>query len=580
MSKTINNSEWKSNPESNQWNSELNWDPNKIPKKNAIFSASDKTKVSFSEDSQSEIDQIEFTKIAPSFNFNIKVYADKPALTIKGNGITNNSRRQQCFSVTSRGVSHDKPQLKFANYASAGGFEMLYYAGPESLEEGYGGGVIGFADKSTAGSAFFTVRTGKQAPPKKNSTVGAEVSFNDSSNAGNARFTVFGTLGTDGDTFGNTVFHNKASAEHAVFTNIGGTVHGGDGGNTQFYDETTAAFGTFDNYGGNVKGANGGDVAFDGVATGGYGNFYNRAAKVPDAYGGVTSFNNNPPILKNKGATSGFASFHNFGASKNTFGGGGHTELTAKYGCPTAGNANFYNYGSILKDKSSAGHTIFSISLPTTNYPSAGNAVFWNYPSSAKDGAGGFTEFSMYDTGDYDKVPTAEKGIFINQGANINSANGGSTTFSNATTAAKATLIANGGINGGYGGRILFKDHASGGASIIELNGNGELDLSSHIGSLTIRTLKLQGGIISIKLGDDTTSLKVAEKLILKSNETQFLFCFDKKNGLEYNTPYEVLTAKNLSDYKNKQFKGNKVNGITPSFSIFKNALVVSYDRN
>ena len=580
MSDTTKKSKWKSSPENTEWNLQSNWDSNRLPKKNAIFSSSNKTKIDFTKNSQLEIDQIEFTEKAPSFNFKIKECASKPAITINGKGIINHSKRQQCFSVNSKGVNHDMPQLKFANNASAGGFDILYYAGPESLENGYGGGIIGFADNSTAGSACFTVRTGKQAPPKINSTVGAEVSFAGSSNAGNACFTIFGTLGKDGDTFGNTVFHDNASAHQAVFTNIGGTVHGGDGGNTQFYDESSAALGTYNNYGGNVDGSNGGDVAFDGIASGGYGHFYNGAAKVKGAFGGVTSFNNNPPIMSIRGATAGFGSYHNYGASKNALGGGGHTELTAKYGCPTAGNANFYNYGSILNEKSTAGHTIFSISLPTENYPTAGDAIFWNYPGKIKDGSGGFTEFSVYNKGKGNNVPTAGNGTFINLGGNVDGANGGFTSFSDNTTAAQANLIVNGGIKGGYGGRVIFKDDASGGNSTVELNGNGELDLSYHNGPLTIGKLKLHGGNISMKLGDNVTSLNIVEKLILLSDETNFSFYLNEMEGFQFNKKHTILSAKNLYKFKAKQFKGNSIDGIKPSFLIFENALIVSYKKN
>ncbi|MCA0153625.1 hypothetical protein [Winogradskyella vincentii] len=588
MSNTIDSSEWKSKPDDNLWNSKANWKSDKIPNKTAIFSKSCKTLVGFKKNSNATINQIKFTKKAPSFNFNIKVYKKRPALTIDGKGVINNSKRQQCFSVTSKGVGRKTPQLKFTNSASAGNFNMLYYAGPKSLNKSYGGGVIAFFDKSTAGSAFFTIRTGKQAPPKENSTVGAEVTFCDSSNAGKARFTVFGTLGSDGDTFGNAVFHDKASAEQAVFTNIGGTVSGGDGGNTQFYDETTAAFGTYDNYGGNVKKANGGDVAFDGIASAGNALFYNRAAKVDGAYGGVTSFNNNPNIFSNnpiikteKGATAGVATFHNYGASGNNLGGGGHTEFTAKYATCTAGNGNFHNYGSITNVRSSAGHTIFSISKPTKNYPSAGNGTFWNYPSPIKNGVGGFTEFSMYNEGDYIEPPTAEKATFINLGATVNGANGGYTSFSNETTAAEATLIAHGGINGGNGGQILFNDNSTGDNSSVELIGNGELDLSYHKGPLTIKNLILKGGLIKIRIGDNPTTLNIAKDFNLNTPVAEFSFYLDKENGFKYDTAYAILSANNLSDSQIQDFRGNEINGHKPKFSVSNNILFVSYsDKN
>jgi hypothetical protein len=579
MKEIKNDSTWSANPETEEWNTEANWKPTKLPINKAIFSSSSKTLIGFLKNSKAIVETIEFTPEAPSFNFTIRVSALEPALTISGKGIINNSKRIQCFNVESTGAHYINPQLKFSNSASAGGTNMAYYAGPESLENGYGGGIIGFVDQATAGEALFTVRTGAVPPPNENSTVGAEVSFSDSASAGKSTFTIYGTLGKDGDTFGNTVFHDNATADQAVFTNIGGTVPDGDGGNTQFYDNSSAAFGVFNNYGGNVLQSNGGDVAFDGIANGGYAHFYNYAAMAKNAFGGVTSFNNNPPMMGKKGTSAGFGSYHNYGASKNEQGGGGHTEFTAKYGCPTAGKATIYNYGSVLKDKSSAGHTIFSISLPTENFPTAGHALFYNYPGLGKGAAAGFTEFNVYDSGLGSHVPTAGNAIFINLGGYVNEAYGGYTKFSNSTTADNAKLIANGGIKGGYGGQIIFCDDSIGGTSKIHLADNGKLDLSLHNGGLTIGELKLQGGIISMNLGTNLTSLNISEKLIIVSPDTEFTFLVNKKLSFEFNTPYVILTAVNLSEFKPSHFKGNSIENVPPKFTIIENGLLVSFDK-
>jgi hypothetical protein len=584
MKELNNNSKWRTHPKTKKWGTETNWKPSNIPTKKAIFSKSSKTLINFSKKSKAIVESIEFTPEAPSFNFTIRIAALEPALTISGVGIVNNSKRIQCFNVQcsnaeSKGIHLNKPQLKFSNSASAGGSDIAYYAGPESLENGYGGGIIGFVDLATAGEAIFTIRTGAVPPAKKNSTVGAEVSFSNSSSAGKASFTIYGTLGTDGDTFGNIVFHDEATADQAVFTNIGGTVPGGDGGNTQFYDESTAADGVYNNYGGNVQKSNGGDVAFDGIADGGQAHFYNHAAMVSNAYGGVTSFNNNPPMMNKKGTSAGFGSYHNYGASKNEQGGGGHTEFTAKYGCPTAGNATIYNYGSVLEDYSSAGHTIFSISLPTENFPTAGNALFYNYPGSLIGSAVGFTEFSVYDSGIGSNVPTAGNATFINLGGNVMEANGGYTKFSKTTTAENAKLIANGGINGGYGGQIIFSDDATGGSSSIHLIDNGKLDISLHNGGLTIGELTLQGGIISTNLGTNLTCLNISKKLMLESHQTEFTFLVNDNSGFEFNTPYVILTAVNLSEFKTSQFKGTMIQNVPPKFTIVEKGLLVSFDK-
>lgn len=567
---------WKPQPDTDEWNTDENWEGLEVPKEVALFSKSGITTVRFSKLSKAVVQQILFKKDSPSYNFTIVVHSDTPALTIEGAGIVNESAHIQSFNVASKGENYWHPQLKFAGKASAGGYLVSYYAGPESLESGYGGGIIGFCDHASAGAAMFTVRTGAQAPPKENSTVGGEVSFSDFSNAGTSRFFIFGTLGKDGDTFGNTVFHDQASAAHAVFTNMGGTVPKGDGGNTQLYNNATAAFGIFNNYGGECPEANGGDVAFDGNANGGKGQFYNRVATAKGAFGGVTSFNNNPPFLQGVGASAGEGYYYNYGASHAGHGGGGHTEFTAKYGSPTAANAQIFNYGSALKDKSSAGHTIFSISLPTEYHPTAGNAVIWNYPGSGKEGAGGFTEFSVYEKGTNLGVPSAGQAIFHNIGATGAGPSGGYTSFNGISDAADAKLIAYGGSNQGSGGMIIFSDKSKGAGAFIELIGNGTLDLSEHQGKLSIARLTLSDGILNIQLGKEVTHLHIGNRLVMISQQTTFCFTKDDQ-GFAYNKKFKVLSASNLNEFRPTQFRGNHIDGIAPTFSMEGKDLYVVY---
>lgn len=492
-------STWSATLGTGEWNDARNWNSGIVPTGKASFVQSAQTEITFDPNSMANVECIEFDPKASPFCFKFGTAPSTPALTIKGAGIINNSTNNQSFIVASIGKSVLEPQLKFLNRASAGGDTVTYYAGPESLENGYGGGTIAFWQYSNAGSASFTVRTGKVGPPGPG-PVGAEVNFRDNASAASATFTIYGTLGVDGYTFGNVVFSDAATADHGTFTNIGGTVSGGDGGNTQFYDNTTAAFGTYHNFGGSFPKANGGDVAFDSMANGGYAQFHNRAATVAGAYGGVTSFNNNPnrpPDKKPTGASAGNGTFINYGAMQSGQGGGGHTEFTAKYGNATAGNGKFINYGSTLCDESSAGHTIFSTSdnKPAIDFfPTAANGIFWNFPAVNKGAAAGFTEFAVYRSGDSPNVPTAGNAIFYNLGGNTGGAAGGYTVFKGTSTAANAILIAAGGTNDGAGGRIAFHNNSSGGDSKVILMGNGELDIGNHEGQLSIGILELTGG--------------------------------------------------------------------------------------
>lgn len=562
----MTSSTWNSQSPSGDWNSADNWTPVGVPMERARFTHSSQTSITFTTAGEATIGEIEFSEAAPAFSFSFGP-SKLPWLTIAGQGVINRSARPQSFIVAATSSGYKDPQLRFTNTATAGGDDIFYCAGPVS-ENGYGGGVICFSDNARAGSASFKAWTGAAAPPNHN-TVGGEISFCDTSSADHGNFTIYGSLGADGDTFGNVVFHDKATAAYANFTNVGGTVSGGDGGNTQFYGNSSAAWGTFHNWGGSHEKANGGDVAFDASAHGAHGHYYNYAAKTAGAYGGVTSFNNNPPDMQaGKGASAGNGIYINFGAQGEERGGGGHLTFSARYGSPTAANATIVNYGSVMESKSSAGHTIFSINLPSDYYPTAGDATFHNHPGASERGAAGYTEFSVFGKGNAgNSVPTAGNGLFFNHGATLSQAAGGYTQFSATSSAGDATLIAYGGINGGEGGRIAFYDDASGARARVQLFGNGELDIANHNKGVTIGALELSGGTIAIGLGSNTTRLRVSGELLLNSNRAVFSFRTKVGGGFEFNTPYTILTSDNLASYTPAQFIGNSIDGVEPTFS-------------
>ena len=613
---------WHAAPETDKWNSETNWSPAGVPGGRATFAASSQTALRFEPADALVVGEIEFAQNAPAYTF-VFGSSEVPALTIDGKGVFNHSGKQQSFIVAAASSGYENPQLKFSGGATAGGDDMYYCAGPET-EEKSGGGVISFSSHSNAGSASFKAWTGAGRPPKHNSTVGGEISFADTASAHTARFTIYGTLGADGDTFGNVVFHHDSTAASASFTNVGGTVYKGDGGNTQFYDNATAAQGIFNNWGATHEKANGGDVAFDGTSNGGHGHFYNHAAKVADAYGGVTSFNNNEPAQQDatKGASAGNGAYFNYGARDGELGGGGHLEFSAKYGSPTAANANIVNYGSTIEEKSSAGHTIFSTSPPTQydpiEYtPTAGKATITNHPGPFEGAAAGFTEFTVYvdkkaprkgaatgnatitnspasfeetaagvtesaacgDTNIPRTAPTAGEATCINLGATSAKAAGGYTAFSGSSTAGYATLIAYGGTNGGYGGRIEFSGAASGGSAKVQLFGNGALDICASDKGVTIGSLELTGGVIVTQLGTPVTTLTVSETLTLDSNNVAFSFWKSESPGFEFNTPYIILCG-DLSGVEEACFSGNCIDGVEPTFTIVGNELQVTFQQS
>ena len=610
----LKSSRWKKEASSGQWNLKTNWTDGKVPTDKATFSSSVETDINFKLNSFSTINKIEFDSKAATYNFLIgPSKIEKPALTIAGEGVLNLSPKPQYFKVAATTSGPWNPQLNFTQSSSAGGSNIHYIAGPIS-EKGSGGGVIKFSDESKAGSANFTAWTGAERPEGWQ-TVGGEISFYDNASADLGTFKAYGTLGTDGDTFGNIVFHKFATAFKGTFTNIGGTVSGGDGGNTQLYDNTTAAYGVFKNLGGTYDEANGGDVAFDGNASAGFGSFYNYASEVEDAYGGVTSFNNNGPEMNGVGSSAGNGCIHNYG-SQSSGTGGGHLKFTSIYGSPTAANATIINYGSHVKGQKSAGYTLFSILPPTNYYPTAGSSTIHNQPAAIKGGAAGYTEFEI-STG-YGKkkpkistvikdgfIPTADHATIYNcggQSAGIaggytlfsgtttagdarifaqggsHKGKGGRVTFSNTSRAGSARLVAEAGTAGGSGGQIIFTDKSEGENAQLQIAGNATLDISKHLGKLTVSTLESYEGNIIVQLGAKTTSLNVSVELTLHSKKMKFKFV-PAADKFKFDTKYTVLLCPSLCSYKEDQFKGNKIEGIKPAFKIVGNQLKVEYKK-
>ena len=625
----------------NEWTSAENWSDGAVPSATAVFQSESAVRVvAFPYGSSSVIDIIWFNDGAPGmqFKFNFPVAEKTPALKIAGTGVISESKVQQKFVVASSAKGYDYPQLEFTNNASAGNGSVLYQAGPTTPDSA-GGGVIRFLKNSNAGSAAFVVTTGAGTPPRKDSTVGAEVSFADTASASSGTFTIWGSTSlTDGDTFGNVVFHGHATAENAAFINKGGTVPGGDGGNTQFYNNSNSGNGTFHNEGGTkygqlsvikdgkivpktiakdgktepaMQGANGGDVAFDGTATGAHGKFHNYPGVVEGANGGVTSFNNNPPNMDTDhptGADAGYGMYNNYGASETNCGGGGHTYFTAKHGSPSAAYGTFNNYGSSVAKSSSAGHTVFSITEGTdgtsTSYgdakptgkpgsvyfPTAANGTFWNHSAATKEGAAGYTEFTVYpawgSTGSVssngkenpyaDRVPTAGNGTFHNLSGKIEGAAGGVTKFYKTSRAGSSTLIAYG-DGAGEAGQIEFGDDALGESASIQLHDGGVLSLSYLNTVLSVETLSVvKSGEVRMHVGSRTTALELLGQLSMSADAVLY-FSFYVEEGVEPEHTFQILRASNLSDFSPDQFKGYEVQGMEAHFEIEGDVLHVTF---
>jgi autotransporter-associated beta strand protein len=72
-------------------------------------------------------------------------------------------------------------------------------------------------------------------------------------------------------------------------------------------------------------------------------------------------------------------------------------------------------------------------------------------------------------------ISQASRAMIINNGATVSGAAGGTTTFQDSSLGYTATVIANGGTNGGEGGLIQFLNHSLAKTAEIEVYGNGTL---------------------------------------------------------------------------------------------------------
>jgi autotransporter-associated beta strand protein len=326
-------------------------------------------------------------------------------------------------------------------------------------------GRIVFTNSATAGTSTFTNR-GSVA----NFVQGGETAFFDTSSAANGTFVNKGGTGF-GSQGGRTVFHDYSTAGNANFTNRAGM---GVGTSVTFFlDTSTAANGTFTNEGGGTGGApfaEGGQTIFRETSTAANGTFVNNGATANGAFGGATVFDDSS----------------------------------------TAGSGTFVNNGGAASGVAAlgGGNTIF---FADSN---AANGTFINNAAPASGAEGGVTEFETAFSSN-NASPSAGNGTFINNGATVGGAVGGKTVFYESSTADAATLIANGGINGGRGGAIFFEEESTGGTARIEVFGNGFLDISGHFGR--------QGVTIGSTEGDGDVFLG-ANNLTVGSNDLSTTF--------------------------------------------------------
>lgn len=179
--------------------------------------------------------------------------------------------------------------------------------------------------------------------------------------------------------------------------------------------------------------------------------------------------------------------------------GGGETVFTDGFG----GNATFTNNGGTVNG-AAGGSTFFDA------FGGAGNATFTNNAGTVSGAAGGLTQFQLGGN--------AGNSTITNNGGTTFGAGGGTTEFSGSSSAGSATLVANSGLNGGAGGTILFSGESDGGASRVEVFGNGNLDISPHDApGVTVGSIEGSGNVFlgsnNLTLGSDNLSTTFSGKI-------------------------------------------------------------------
>jgi autotransporter-associated beta strand protein len=307
------------------------------------------------------------------------------------------------------------------------------------------------------------------AGPSLNTHI-ATIDFQNAASAGDqAVLTVYGagSFGTNGS---EITFHGNSTAATATLVSYGALVgHDVGGGVFLFYDHSTAEEASFILNGALHRGGFGGGVGFNDESSAGNAVFVINAPVVDDHEAGGVGFRNN--------ATAANGVFTLNGATSTSF-------VQTPY--------------VIFGDSATAGNGFFTLNGGQRANTVGGSASF-----------SGFTFTGL--------TTTAGNATFINNGGNGANAFGGGTSFGTSSTAAQARLVANGGEDGGGGGRISFSGDSEGGEAQVELFGNGSLDISSHLSpSVTIGSLEGDG---AVKLG--------VNELAIGSNNLSTIFAGD-----------------------------------------------------
>jgi autotransporter-associated beta strand protein len=222
---------WNLSPTIGDWNTAANWTPNTVPNgpgDTATFASSGITTLSLS--APVEVSEIIFDPDADPYTINVP---SNLKLIVSGAGVTGDSRLTQTLVAQAPLTSSSLGgAIQFFNSATLARNTLIKAEGSPFLA--MLGGEIDFFDRSSAGGGMIINQAG---------------SFNNSL----------------------TIFHDQATAGHAVLINEGDTTGhlNARGGEIFFQDDSSAFKAVITNNGGSDSNALGGYIEFDGRATAG-----------------------------------------------------------------------------------------------------------------------------------------------------------------------------------------------------------------------------------------------------------------------------------------------------------------------
>jgi len=488
------NATWAGTIISAQWEIPTNWGKTGsifggVPSNTATFGSGGWATVGIALGYQAQIKTMSFTKDAKAFTFQIGGILTGASLTVSGQGVVNNSGKQQTFEVggllgtgtlcfINGATSADsvirlnsKGRLCYMNNANAGSSDI-------SVEED---SEVDFSGDSSAGKSHIDLSKGSKASFGDNATAGdsqikvgdgASVDFGGNSSGGNSAIDV-GKDGSinfrEGSSAGDSTL-NVSDGGKAHFddkTNAGNSNIGvGDGGTVDFNDDSNAGNSDIDV-------GNGGKVDFNDDSSAGDSNI-----GVGD--GGEVDFNDgsnagNSDIDVDKGGKVGFNDDSSAGDSDIDVGDGGKVDFNDG---SNAGNSDIDvgDGGEVdFNDGSNAGNSDIDVG--------DGGKVDFNDGSNAGNsdidvGDGGKVDFNDGSNAGNSDIDVGDGGkVDFNDGSNagnsdIDVGDGGEVDFNDGSNAGNSD------IDVGDGGKVGFNDGSNAGNSDIDVGKGGKVDFN------------------------------------------------------------------------------------------------------